>query len=158
NTTYGLAAYANWVMSYGSAHNIPAYNVHDLALTVAAAGRAAHPGPPYYTDSPQDGIHPNPSGGLVYAYGILKGLRVPAQDRTITLSGGLLTGSTGATVGPWTPSGNGGSFTLVTDPMPYLVNPQSKKVLPFLNFQQTFNNLNFTASGLSASSYYIVID
>jgi len=158
NTSYGLAAYANWVMNYGATNNIPAFNVHTLAMSVNAAARAAHTGLPAYTDQPQDGIHPNPSGGLVYAYGLLTALGVPTQNRTITLSGGSLTGSAGAATGSWIPSGNGGSFTLTANPMPYIGNPQAAKILPFLNFQQTFNNIHFTASGLSAANYYIVVD
>ncbi len=158
NTSYGLAAYTNWVMSYAAANNIPAFNVHTLSLSVNAAARAAHTGLPAYTDQPQDGIHPNPSGGLVYAYGLLSALGVPTQNRTITLNGNSISGSAGASTGAWIPNGNGGSFTLVTDPMPYIGNPQAAKILPFLNFQQTFNNIHFTATGLSAASYYIIVD
>ena len=158
NTTYGLPAYANWVMNYGAANNIPAFNVLNMATTVYAAARAAHTGLPYYTDQPQDGIHPNPSGGLIYAYGLLTALGVPTQNRTITLNGGSLSGSTGAVVGPWMSIGDGGSFTLTANPMPYVQNSQALKILSFMPFQQTFNNIMFTATGLTGANYYIVVD
>jgi lysophospholipase L1-like esterase len=158
NTTLGT--YAQWVLNFASARGIPAYDIHTLAMSVNAAAKAAHPGLPAYTDQPQDGIHPNPSGGLVYAYGLLSALGLPYQCRSISLDlgAGTATGSTGAAVSGYLAQGNGCSFSLVADPLPYVGNPQSAKILPFLNFQQEFNNIQLRVSGLSAASYAILVD
>ena len=152
-----LQNYANWVTSYAASHGLASYDVHALAMNVDAAAKAALPG--FHMLQP-DGVHPDMAGALVYAYGLLKALGVPGRCQQVSLDGAAmsLTASPGLGLGPLLAPAGGWSFTLRCDPLPFLVNPAARKVLPFLPFEQDFNRLELGATGLSAPSYTISVD
>ena len=151
-----LQTYANWVLTYAASQNIPAFDLHTLMMNADAAAKAAMPGFVML----RDGIHPDMAGGIFYAYGILKALGVPTECREIGLDAGAfsISGGGGFGMGSLQSVTGGWSFSFTSDPMPFVPGPGTRSVLGYLPFQQDFNRIQFSAAGLTATSYDLLID
>ena len=151
-----LGTYAQWIMNYAAGRGIPAYDLHTLMMNADAAAKTAHPG---FCMIP-GGIHPDVTGGMLYAYAVLKALGVPASSRSIDLnaSSSNLSSSPGLGLGALQSVAGGWSFSFTADPMPYVPPAAAKVVLPYFNFQQDLNTIKLSATGLTATAYDLVID
>lgn len=65
-----LGQFAKQLCEFAAKENVPCYNIHDPMLQMLNAAKAADPG----FVMMNDGVHPNHSGHIVMAYGLLKAL------------------------------------------------------------------------------------
>ena len=104
-----------------------------------------------------DGFHPDPAGHLVMAYGVLEGLGVPARRETVHLDLAMMRAQAGpgVRVSALQETAYGYSFELAVDRPPFFVEEAARKVLPFVPFQETYNELLLSCSGLKAGGYIL---
>lgn len=145
----GLRVLADAVLELAAAEALPVYDLHQLMNEVNDRARAAHPG---FTMVP-DGVHPDPAGQLVMAYGLLQALGVPprCQEVTVSLENGWVNASEGLLAKPPRKHEFGALLELRLDRLPFFVEPLARKVLPFLPFQETYNQLRFRVLGVPST-------
>jgi lysophospholipase L1-like esterase len=148
----GLRVLVDEVLRLAVEQKLPHYDLHLLMNEVDARARAADP---TFTMIP-DGVHPNPAGHLVMAYGLLQALGVPPrqQEITVDLPRRRVAASPGLKAGRLQTSPHGFTLEIQLDRLPFFVEPAARKVLPFLPFQETFNELRFTVKGLASDRAY----
>lgn len=143
-----LRVLADDVLALAREENLPSADLHRLMNDVDARGRAADPG---FCMIP-DGGHPDPGGHLVMAFGVLQALGVPPRRQFLTVDcvSGRTSASQGIVVRVPVRYDAGFHLDVVLDRLPFFVEPEARKVLPFLPFQETFNELKFSVRGLPA--------
>ncbi len=148
----GLRILADEVLALARQENLPVADVHKLMNEVNARAKAADPTFCMIPDS----VHPEPAGHLVMTFGLLQSLGVPLrqqsvavdlQKRAVTASGGIK--SRGLKKNPY-----GFILNLQLDSQPFFIEPSARKVLPFLPFQETFNELKLSVRGLASENGY----
>ena len=145
----GLRILADEVLKLAAAESLPVGDLHKLMNEVDRRAKAADPKFCMIPDS----VHPDPAGQLVMAYGLLQALGVPPrrQEVVVDLGSGRATASDGVKAGRLQRSEYGFGFNLNLDRLPLFIEPSARRVLPFLPFQETFNELRLTVRGLPAA-------
>jgi hypothetical protein len=147
----GLRILADEVLKLAAAEQLPVFDIHRLMNEVDQAGKAADPKFCMVPDS----VHPDPAGHLVMAFGLLQALGVPPRKEELVVTGARAAGSEGlrAKRVRWNPYGV--ELTVQLASLPFFVEPAARKVLPFLPFQETFNEARLVVKGLSADRAYM---
>jgi lysophospholipase L1-like esterase len=148
----GLRVLADAVLKLARAEKLPAGDIHKLMNEVDEKARAADP---KFTMVP-DGVHPDPAGHLVMAYGLLQALGVPPRRQEIVLdaAAGKATAGKGVRLSGFESTVHGVSAQIELDRLPFFVELDARKVLPFLPFEETFNSLTLKVRGLDGSNAY----
>lgn len=148
----GLRLLADEVLKLAAEESLPAADLHQLMNEVDGRAKAAVPG---YCMIP-DGVHPEPAGHLVMAHGVLQALGVPPyrQAVSVDLRKKKTECSPGIRVRKVRKTLHGFTLDLRLDSRPFFVEPAARKVLPFLDFQETFNDLKFAVHGLPTGRGY----
>ncbi len=151
--TRSLRALADAVLALAAAERLPVADLHKLMNDVDAAGKAAEPG----FCMMQDGFHPEPSGQLVMAYGLLQALGVPPRNEelTVDLTTRQTTGTphTGIRYARHTRAGD--VLEVKFETPPFFVEPAARKVLPYLPFQETYNSVKLRVTGIKKEQAFI---
>jgi lysophospholipase L1-like esterase len=147
-----LNVFAAEVLKLAAAERLPATDIHKLMTDASDRARAADPA---FTMIP-DGVHPDPAGHLVMAYGILQALGVPPRRQKIAvdLAAGTVLASKGVRADKLRQTSHGFSLEVQVDRLPFFVEHDARKVLAHLPFQETFNSLTLAVRGLRASKGY----
>jgi lysophospholipase L1-like esterase len=142
----GLRILADEVLKLAAHEELPVYDLHKLMNDVDARAKAATPDFCMIPDS----VHPDPAGHLVMAYGLLCALGVPPRQQAVTVdcAAGTVTAGAGLQVGRYQKEPHGFGFSLRLDSLPFFVEPDARKVLPYLPFQETFNMLRLVVHDL----------
>jgi lysophospholipase L1-like esterase len=145
----GLRRLADEVTRLAADENLPVCDLHALMTDVDARAKAADA---TFCMVP-DGVHPDPAGHLVMAFGLLQALGVPPrrQEVAVDLSTRKTATSTGLSARHLLRDAHGFGLELQLDRLPFFVEPLARKVLPFLPFQETFNQLTLRVEGLKTS-------
>lgn len=145
----GLRILADEVLNLAREEELPCADLHRLMNEVNVRGKAADP---TFCMMP-DGFHPEPAGHLVMAFGALQALGVPPRRQVVTAdcTSGQTTATGGITVRRLRRHEAGFRLDLRMDSLPFFVEPAARKVLPFLAFQETFNELRVCVRGLATS-------
>lgn len=145
--TRGLRILADEVLKLAASENLPVCDTHKVMNEVNARGRASDP---KFCMAP-DGFHPEPAGHLAMAFGLLKALGVPdrRQEVIVDAGSGEVTASPGLIVRLTRKKDGNAVLSMKIDRLPFFVEPAARKVLPFLPFQETFNQLKLRVKGLS---------
>ena len=148
----GLRILADEVLRLAAVEHLPAADLHKLMNDVDRKAKAADP---KYTMIP-DSVHPDPAGHLVMAFGVLQGLGVPPRRQAVSidLDANTVVTAEGVTAGRLHPNPYGFTVDLHLDRLPFFVEPAARKVLPFLPFQETYNELKLCVRGLPAERGY----
>lgn len=152
----GVRRLADWVMQFGQEKGLPVYDLHQLMNSVAGkTGRFNGPLRLF-----QDGIHPNEMGHLVMAYALLKCLGVPERREEVSFDAAKGKIRTSGGVRAETVEGAPGGHFLVLHPdqPPFYIPPAAREILPFLPFQEDYNQLRLSVSGLPQEQYELRID
>jgi hypothetical protein len=144
----GLRALADEVVKLAREEGLPCGDLHRLMSEVDARGKAADP----KFCMMADGFHPEPHGHLVMAFGVLQALGVPPRRQSVTLdcTTGEASASDGIVVRKPVRHDAGLSLSILLDRLPFFVEPAARKVLPFLPFQETFNDLTLRVRGMTS--------
>jgi lysophospholipase L1-like esterase len=147
----GLRILVDEVLRLAAQENLPVANLHKLMNDVYARAKAADP-----KFAMSDGIHPDPAGHLVMAFGLLQALGVPPRHQSIVVDIVKKTVASSPEIRTRRIQKNpyGFSMSLQLDRLPFYVEPAARKVLPFLPFQETFNELKLSVRGLTAGRGY----
>ena len=147
----GLRILADEVLKLAAEEGLPAADLHKLMNEVYDRARAADP-----KFAMSDGVHPDPAGHLVMAYGVLQALGVPPRRQAVAvdLEKRTVSASAGIRAGRIRRNPYGFSVDLQLDRLPLYVEPAARKVLPFLPFQETYNELKLSVRGLNAKRGY----
>ncbi|MEI6809356.1 MAG: SGNH/GDSL hydrolase family protein, partial [bacterium] len=133
----GLRMLADEVLKLAATEQLPVCDIHKLMNDVDTRAKAAVPGFCMIPDS----VHPDPAGHLVMAFGLLRALGVPA--RRLEVSGAMGTSDVlcagGISSARMRRKRDGCVLAMKIDSLPFFVEPAARKVLPFLPFQETFN-------------------
>ena len=142
----GLRILADEVLKLAREEHLPCADLNRLMTDVDAKGKAADP---KFCMMP-DGFHPEPSGHLVMAFGVLRALGVPPRRQAVTVDCAARTASASDGIAVRRPCRHEAGFRLDLrlDKLPFFVEPAARKVLPFLPFQETFNELKLIVRGL----------
>ena len=148
----GLRILADEVLKLAAEEGLPSFDLHKLMNEVDRRGKAADPKFCMIPDS----VHPDPAGHLVMAFALLQALGVPPRQQQVAVDYGArrATASPGIKAGRVVRNPHGFSLELRLDALPFYVEPLARKVLPFLPFQETYNNLKFSVHGLPAPRGY----
>jgi lysophospholipase L1-like esterase len=146
----GLRILADEVVKLAREEGLPCADLNRLMTDVDVRGKAADP---TFCMMP-DGFHPEPSGHLVMAFGVLQALGVPTRQQSVTVdcASGEASASEGITVRRPRRHEVGFRLDLKLDRLPFFVEPAARKVLPFLPFQETFNALTLVVRSLPSAS------
>ncbi|MES2202321.1 MAG: SGNH/GDSL hydrolase family protein [candidate division FCPU426 bacterium] len=132
-----LKRLAKLAMDLARQEKLPAFDLQALMTQVNARGLRKDP---KFCMAP-DGFHPDPAGHLVMAYGALKVLGVNSSGSLQKVK---------ALPKTW---GYEAKFKLAQ--APYMVDAAARKVLPYLDFQKTFNDHRLAFSGLKPGRYQL---
>jgi len=145
----GLRRLADEVLALAKTEGLPVSDLHALMADVDARAKAADAS---FCMVP-DAVHPDPAGHLVMAFGLLRALGVPArrQSLSIDLATRAVTASEGLSARRLARDPHGFGLELRLDRLPFFVEPAARKVLPFLPFQETYNELRLRVTGLAAN-------
>ena len=104
-----------------------------------------------------DGIHPDEGGSLIMAFCLLKALGVPPRHESFRVD----LSAKGAKparapvvkreIGSW-------RLSVKLDGLPYAVEGKARKMLPYLPFNEEFNDIRLAFTGLPDGSYYVKLD
>lgn len=130
-----LRELADEVLNLAAAENLPAADLHRLMNEVDAKAKAAQPS---FCMIP-DAIHPDPAGHLVMAFGLLQALGVPPRREELLrlLADRAADSSPDRDVPDRRRDRADGDGVIRPDRLPFCVEPEVQKVLPYLPFQQT---------------------
>lgn len=147
----GLRILADEVLKLATEEQLPVADLHKLMNEVYDRARAADP-----KFAMSDGVHPDPAGHLVMAYGVLQVLGVPPrrQALAIDLEKRTCLDESGLPAGRLRRNPYGFSLDLQVEHLPFFVEPAARKVLPYLPFQETYNELKLSVRGLNAKRGY----
>lgn len=147
-----LRILADFVLKLAKGENLPVGDIHQLMTDVDARAKQADREFSMIPDS----VHPDPAGHLVMAYGLLQALGVPPlrESAEIDLPVGKAVCSNGLTVSDIQACERGFDFKLKLKCPPFFIEPAARKILPFLPFQETYNNLTLSFRGGRAERYY----
>lgn len=76
-----LGQFAKQLCEFAAKEGVPCYNIHDPMLRMLNTGKAADQG----FVMMNDGVHPNPAGHVVMAYGLIKALGCAATASGLTI-------------------------------------------------------------------------
>lgn len=149
----GLRILADEVLKLAEAEQLPVSDLHALMNEVDRKAKAADP---EFCMIP-DAVHPDPAGHLVMAYGLLQALGVPPcrEELTVEVAGARATASGGLRLKRVKRAMHGVDLALQLSRVPFFVEHQARKVLPYLPFHETFNNLRLVVKGLPAGKGYV---
>ena len=147
-----LKAIKNEALRIAADEGLPSFDLFTLMLDTLA--RAKKEG----VDMGKDGIHPDESGSLIMAYGLLKALGVPPRHEEIRADLSAGKGRGNPAVRNLERTGDGWTFDLKLDGLPYCVDEKARKMLPYLPFTQEFNDVRFAIDGLPDGSWYLKLD
>lgn len=149
----GLRILADEVLKLAGAEQLPVGDLHALMNEVDRKGKAADM---KFCMIP-DAVHPDPAGHLVMAFGLLQALGVPPsrEELTVEVAGARATASGGLRLRRVKRAMHGVDLALQLHRVPFFVEHQARKVLPFLPFLETFNNLRLVVKGLPAGNGYV---
>ncbi len=149
----GLRVLADEVLKLAATEQLPVCDIHRLMNEVDGKGKASDSRFCMIPDS----VHPDPAGHLVMAFGLLQALGVPPRQQFVEVD--ALAGKTSSSEGIVARAKRQRDGTvklgLKLDRIPFFVEAAARKVLPFFDFQQTYNSLSIRASGLMASRVWI---
>ena len=142
----GLRVIADEVLKLAVEHGLPSFDLHRLMNEVDQRAKAAVPGFCMIPDS----VHPDPAGHLVMAFGLLHALGVPPRRLEIDMDieTGRAKASDGVSVGRIRKNAYGFTLDMRLERLPFFIEPAARKVLPFLPFLETFNELKMILRGL----------
>ena len=148
----GLRVMADEALALARAEGLPHADLHKLMNMTNDAARAADR---EFCMIP-DGVHPDPAGHLVMAFGLLQALGVPPRHQEVALNYAAKTIAVSPTLsaGRLKKSSRGFSFDIQFDRLPFYVEPLARKVLPFLPFQETYNDIKLTVAALPTARGY----
>jgi lysophospholipase L1-like esterase len=151
--TRSLRALADEVLALAAAEQLPVADLHKLMNDVDAAAKAAKPD---YCMIP-DSVHPDPAGHLVMAFGLLQALGVPprSEELTVDLATRQATGTARTSIKHLRHTREGDLLEVRLDRLPFFVEPAARKVLPYLPFQQTYNEVKLRVTGIAQERAYI---
>lgn len=143
----GLRILADEILKLAATEKLPVCDTHKLMNDVDARAKAAVPGFCMIPDS----VHPDPAGHLVMAYGLLQALGVPPHRQEICADIGAseVVCAGGISSVRMRKKGRNAVLRLKTDSLPFFVEPAARKVLPFLPFQEVFNEFKLRVRGLA---------
>jgi len=144
---------AGEVLKLAEAEHLPVFDLYTLMNEVDAKAKALDPKFCMIPDS----VHPDPAGHLVMAFGLLKLLGVPPRQQFIDVdvSTGKATSSPGIVVRTKQQGDGTVELGLTLDRLPFCVEAAARKILPFLPFQETFNQLFVRISGMKSSHAWL---
>ncbi len=145
----GLRVLADEVLKLAASEKLPVCDLQALMLEVNARAKAADPKFCMVPDS----VHPDPAGHLVMTFGLLQALGVPPrrQEIDVDIPARRATASDGLAIRRLRVNAHGAGFDLLLNRLPFFVEPLARKVLPFLPFQETFNQLTLRLHGLQSA-------
>ena len=151
--TQSLRALADEVLALAAAEQLPVADLHRLMNEVDAAAKAAEPSFCMIPDS----VHPDPAGHLVMAFGLLQALGVPPRHETVTLDlvTRQATGTARTGIKYLRHTREGDALEVRFDRLPFFVEPAARKVLPYLPFQQTYNEVKLCVTGIVKERAYV---
>ena len=150
--TRGLRRLSDLVLELARDYRVPVFDIHALMNQVDARGKKAEKD---FCMAP-DGFHPNPAGHLVMAHGLLQALGVPALSlkAQISLPSGRARTSRGVRLSDFKLQNGGIRFSVSLDRFPFYIEPAARAVLPYLPFEESYNQLIVSIRGLSKGFYY----
>jgi lysophospholipase L1-like esterase len=151
--TQSLRALADEVLALAAAEQLPVADLHRLMNDVEAAAKAADPAFCMVPDS----VHPDPAGHLVMAFGLLQALGVPPrhEEVTVDLATRQATGTSEIGIKHVRHTRKGDTVDVRLDKLPFFVEPAARKVLPFLPFQETYNEVKLRVTGIAQERAYV---
>lgn len=134
---------------------LPSFDLHRKMQKVQGLARRSQPGWSWTAD----GVHPDLAGGMIYAYGVLKALGVPKRHEVIRLDPSRAGDYTvpGAAIERALAGGGSYSWNIKLERLPYYVEKQARKVLPYLKFMEDFNSIKLAFKGLKEKNYRLTI-
>jgi lysophospholipase L1-like esterase len=147
----GLNAVKEAALKVAEEQGLPSVDLHALMAKTLAAGKKGG------VDMGDDGIHPDEGGSLIMAYALLKALGVPPRNESIRIDAEAGRAQ-GGSVSAIRRDGEGLSFDLRLDGVPYCVEGKARKMLPYLPFSEDFNTVRLAFDGLKADAYYLKLD
>jgi lysophospholipase L1-like esterase len=149
----GLRMISDIALRFARKQKIPAFDMHKLMMGVNAAAKASDPG---FTMIP-DAVHPDSAGHMVMAFGLLNALGVPPLKSTASVSAKTRRAKStgGLKAGQILADGDGLQLELVNSDRPFRIPAGAAKVLPFLPFQERFNNSTVAIRDLPKGEYVV---
>jgi lysophospholipase L1-like esterase len=147
----GVRRLADWVLQFGKEKNLPVFDVHRLMNDVAEkTGRFNSPLRLFL-----EGIHPNEMGHLVMAFALLKALGVPERKEEVLFDAahGKVRNSVGVQAEMVAGPSEGHFLSIQMDQLPFYVPSAARDILPFVPFQEEFNQLRLAVNGLPHDQY-----
>ena len=110
---------------------------------------------PYY-----DGFHTSPSGGLLMAHSILKGLHAPAlvSSAKIVVGPKVVSMAENCTISTAVKTETGVSFERLDGALPMPVQADWASVMPYMSELKDLNDYSLTVEGLAEGDYNVSID
>jgi len=107
-----------------------------------------------------DAVHPGPSGQILMAWAILKGLGAPAlvSSATVDAATGRAVSAVNATVLAVHKKPKGISFIRADRALPLWIPEAARSILPWASVVQDLNQYPLTVAGLPAGDYRLLID
>jgi lysophospholipase L1-like esterase len=151
--TQSLRALADEVLALAAAEQLPVADLHKLMNEVDAAAKAAEPSFCMIPDS----VHPEPAGHLVMAFGLLQALGVPprSEELTVDLATRQATGTPQTGLKYLRHTRDGDVVEVRLDRLPFFVEAAARKVLPYLPFQETYNEVKLRVTGIAQERAYV---
>lgn len=142
----GLRILADEALKLARKVNAPSYDLHKLMTEVDRKAKAFNP----KLSLTAEGVHPLPTGHLVMAYGLLQALGVPPHRREISfnLKTGRISFTEGIRISNCRRQGTILDMRMELDRLPFFVDPRAREILPFVPFQETYNSLRVSVTGL----------
>jgi lysophospholipase L1-like esterase len=143
---------AREVLRIARARRLPCYDLHSLMQATLERSKKDH------VDMGTDGIHPDPAGGVVMAYALLKALGVPPRQERVVLDarGRESRASAGGSVHKQEGE-HGPCFQITLRALPCYVPSAARKMLPYIPFIEEFNAVRLAYRGLNSNAYDLVI-
>ncbi len=148
-----LRALSDEVLALAAAEQLPVADLHKLMNDVDAAAKAAEPSFCMIPDS----VHPDPAGHLVMAFGLLQALGVPprSEELTVDLTTRQSISAPQTSIKHLRHTRDGDALEVRFDRLPFFVEAAARKVLPYLPFQQTYNEVKLRVAGIAQERAYI---
>ncbi len=144
-----LRALADEVLELAKRESIPAFDLHALMTDVDRRARMAKSG----IKLTAEGIHPTPGGHLVMAFGLLQALGVAPHSHEVELDyrTATVTASKGI-VAKVVRNERDVRISVRMPTLPFFVEEAARAVLPFVPFEEMYNNLRVRVTGSTSKA------
>lgn len=148
----GLKLLAVTALDLAKSEGIASYDLHSLMLDAMKKAKKEERGFSLHND----GIHPSPAGHVLMAYALLKALGVPDwhRDLTVDLKSPQSQGH-GLNASKVRKTEKGYAMELDLDRLPFFVEGKARKMLPYVPFQEDYNSLKVSFTGLEGGPYVL---